>query len=41
MKANIERSRKAQIDRKKKQKEDDSKANKEYSEFWRLRNEEL
>jgi uncharacterized protein YijF (DUF1287 family) len=41
MKANIERSRQAQIDRKKKQKEDDSKANKEYSEFWRLRNEEL
>ena len=41
MKAAIERSRAAQIERKKQQKEDDAKANKEYAEFWRLRNEEL
>jgi len=41
MRAAIERSRQLQILRKQKEKESKKKEDKEFAEFWRLRNEEL
>ena len=41
MKEAIEKSRKNQIDRKKKEAEDQKREEREFGEFWKLRNEEL
>lgn len=41
MKNAIEKSRKNQIDRKRKETEDAKREEVEFSEFWKLRNEEL
>ncbi len=41
MKQAIDRSRALQIDRKQKQKADEQREEKEFAEFWRIRNQEL
>lgn len=41
MKAAIERSRQLQIERQKKEKASKKQEDKDFAEFWRLRNEEL
>jgi len=41
MKAAIEKSRKNQIDRKLREEDDKKREEREFAEFWKLRNEEL